>query len=109
MSHRHQALKIKFKTWLEYSLTKDAAYCVLCFFVSNYSPGCPRSNTFTVEGYHNWDKIGEKVRAFLTYVRKNPNSPYQVAEQACRNLMNQHQHIGRMVSKQDSNQIENNR
>ena len=75
-------------TWLEYSPTKDAAYCLSCFVFHN-SNGVVGQNTFIVDGFRNWRKVGGKDCYFQGHIRKDPNSAHRVAKQMCKDLMNQ--------------------
>ena len=42
-----------FPNWLEYSPTKDAAFCLPCFLFNKRPTGHPGSNAFTIEGFKN--------------------------------------------------------
>ncbi|XP_061356054.1 uncharacterized protein LOC133300508 [Gastrolobium bilobum] len=47
-----------FPSWLEYSLTKDAAFCLPCYLFSKPDGnGRFGLSTFVVEGFRNWKKI----------------------------------------------------
>ena len=48
-SFQHSWFKL-FPTWLEYSPTKDASFCLPCFLFHKPS-GNPRQNAFTVDGF----------------------------------------------------------
>ncbi|XP_075650100.1 uncharacterized protein LOC142620649 [Castanea sativa] len=96
------------KSWLEYSPTTDAAYCLPCFVF--HSPnGVVGQNTFIVGGFRNWKKVGGKDCYFQGYIGKDPNSAYRVAEQMCKDLTNQSQHLQRVVKYFTTEQIANNR
>ena len=43
-------------SWLEYSPTKDAAFCFPCFLFSKKPKGKCGSNTFTIKGFQKWKK-----------------------------------------------------
>ena len=75
-------------TWLEYSPTTDAAYCLL-YFVFNNPNGVVGQNTFTVGGFRNWKKVGGEDSYFQSHIGKDHNSTHRVAEQKCKDLMNQ--------------------
>ena len=81
-----------YSTWLEYSPTKDAAYCLTCFVFHNPN-GVVGQNTFTIGGFRNWEKVGGKNCYFQGYIGKDPNSAHRVTEQMCKDLMNQWQHL----------------
>ena len=107
---RFQASWFKlFPEWLEYSLTKDAAFCLPCYLF-NKPFGRHNSSAFTLEGLCAWKKVndGEKC-AFLCHVGKDPNSMHKVAMKHMWDLANQAQHIQKIIEKQSSQQIENNR
>ena len=85
-----------YSTWLEYSPTKDAAYCLTCFVFHNPN-GVVGQNTFTIGGFRNRKKVGGKNCYFQGHIGKDPNSAHGVAEQMCKDLMNQWQHLQRVV------------
>ena len=75
-----------FPSWLEYSPTKDAAFCLPCF----NKPSAPGQNAFILEGFQNWKKVKDgKNCAFLNHMGKYPNSPHKLAEKSLEDLMNQ--------------------
>ncbi|KAL4653293.1 hypothetical protein ACB092_01G292400 [Castanea dentata] len=98
-----------FKPWLEYSPKKDAAFCLLCFLFHKPT-GHDRQNAFTVNGFKNWKKVrnGESC-SFSLHIGKDLNSTHRFAHKACQDLMNQSQHIDRVVGNFTSEQIVNNR
>ncbi|XP_075669701.1 uncharacterized protein LOC142639396 [Castanea sativa] len=96
------------KSWLEYSPTTDMAYCLPCFVF--HSPnGVVGQNKFTVGGFRNWKKVGGKDCYLQGHIGKDPNSAHRVAEQMCKDLMNQSQHLQRVVNHFTTEQIANNR
>jgi hypothetical protein len=98
-----------FPKWLEYSLAKDAAFCLPCFLFHKPS-GNPGKNAFTVDGFRSWKKVRNGTRcAFLSHVGKDFNSSHRVAEQRMDDLMNQPQHIDKVLNKQCHTEIANNR
>ena len=97
-----------YSTWLEYSPTKDAAYCLPCFVFHNTN-GVEGQNTFTVDGFRNWKKVGGKNCYFQGHIGKDPNLTHRVAEQKCKDLMNQWQYLQRVVDHFTTKQIANNR
>jgi len=54
-------------------------------------------NAFIVGGFRSWKKVGGKDCYFQGHIRKDPNSAHRVAEQMCKDLMNQSQHLQRIV------------
>ena len=52
---------------------------------------------FIVGGFRNWRKVGGKDCYFQGHIGKYPNSTHRVAKQMCKDLMNQGQHLQRVV------------
>ncbi|KAL5828314.1 hypothetical protein ACOSQ4_020111 [Xanthoceras sorbifolium] len=77
--------------WLEYSPSKDAAFCLPCFlFAKPGGHGPYGSNAFTLDGFRNWKKVNDGIRcAFKKHVTEEPCSAHNVAVQSCNDLMNQ--------------------
>uniref|UniRef100_A0A7N2QWZ6 TTF-type domain-containing protein n=1 Tax=Quercus lobata TaxID=97700 RepID=A0A7N2QWZ6_QUELO len=86
----------------------DAAYCLPCFVFHNPNVVVGQ-NTFIVGGFRNWKKVGGKDCSFQVHIGKDPNSAHRVAEQMCKDLMNQSQHLQRVVDYFTTEQIANNR
>ncbi|KAL4610519.1 hypothetical protein ACB092_08G056000 [Castanea dentata] len=86
-----------FKPWVEYSPKKDAAFCLLCFLFHKPT-GHDGQNAFTVNGFKNWKKV-----------RNGESCSFNLPYKACQDLMNQSQHIDRIVGNFTSEQIVNNR
>ncbi|XP_056688254.1 uncharacterized protein [Spinacia oleracea] len=58
-----------FPDWLEYSPSKDAAFCLPCYLY--YEIPNSRMETFTVSGFKNWKRVNNgKDCAFLTHIGK---------------------------------------
>ncbi|KAJ9177312.1 hypothetical protein P3X46_012546 [Hevea brasiliensis] len=77
----------EFSNWLEYSIEKDAAYCLYCFlFTAGYSER--GHDTFVFEGFTNWQKK-KRLREHVG----DHNSDHNKCRLACEDLMNQAQHI----------------
>ena len=93
--------------WLEYSPTTDAAYCLPCFVFHNPNVVVGQ-NTFIVGGFRNWKKVGAKDCYFQGHIGKDSNSVHRVAKQMCKDLMNQWQHLQRVVNHFTTEQIANN-
>ena len=55
------------------------------------------------------EKVGDKDCYFQSHIGKDPNSAHRVAEQMCKDLMNQCQHLQRVVDHFTTEQIANNR
>ncbi|XP_020411638.1 uncharacterized protein LOC18793132 [Prunus persica] len=98
-----------FPSWLEYSPVKDAAFCLPCYLF-NKASGHSGKNAFTLEGFQSWKKVRDgKNCSFLNHEGKDPNSPHKIAEISCLDLMNQSQHIQKVVENYSSQQIADNR
>ncbi|XP_078178591.1 uncharacterized protein LOC144572793 [Carex rostrata] len=78
----------QYNTWLEYSVEKDAAFC-LCYYLfrPNYV-GSGGRTVFVGEGYRNW----KSKKGFDEHVGDS-NSLHNQAYRMCMNLMNQNQSI----------------
>ncbi|KAL4637784.1 hypothetical protein ACB092_03G100900 [Castanea dentata] len=83
--------------WLEYSPLTDSIYCLPCYLFCKKPTGRPGSDAFTEKGFNNWKK------------GKDPNTPHKIAEKCCEDLLNYSGHIDKLVEKQTSTEIENNR
>ncbi|XP_057488503.1 uncharacterized protein LOC130778716 [Actinidia eriantha] len=60
-------------------------------------------------GFQSWKKVNDGENcAFLTHVGKDPNSLHKRAMKGCQCLVNQSQHIEKIIEKQTSKQIANN-
>ncbi|BFG24985.1 hypothetical protein CerSpe_112590 [Prunus speciosa] len=82
--------------WLEYSFSKDTAFCLYCYlFKSNFRIGQGCSDTFIEMGFRNWKKK-DKIRQHVGAV----GSVYNQSRQYCVDLMNQKQHIRTVLIKQ---------
>ena len=77
----------EFKDWLEYSIAKDAAFCLYCYL---FSMGCSDKghDAFVSEGFSAWRKK-ERLRDHVGDI----NSDHNKCRLACKDLMNQAQHI----------------
>ncbi|KAI5335555.1 hypothetical protein L3X38_025688 [Prunus dulcis] len=82
--------------WLEYSISKDAAFYLYCYlFKSNFRIGQGCSDAFTEMGFRNWKKK-DKIRQHVGPV----GSVHNQSRQYCVDLMNQKQHIRTVLIKQ---------
>ncbi|CAN6726971.1 unnamed protein product [Malus baccata var. baccata] len=80
--------------WLEYSVSKDAAFCLYCYlFKTNFEQ--VGSKAFTGDGFKNWKKGRERFKMHVGPV----GSVHNKAREAVTNLMNQATHIETAVSK----------
>ena len=59
-----------FPSWLEYSPSKDAAFCLPCYLF-NKKDGPSGSDAFTVKGFSNWKKVNNGANCtFLAHMGK---------------------------------------
>ncbi|XP_015087076.1 zinc finger MYM-type protein 1-like [Solanum pennellii] len=81
----------KDRKWLEYSITKDAAFCLCCYLFKNEyeSRGDVVDATFTKTGFRAWNKATERFRAHVEDV----NSIHNKCFNKMLDLMNQSQSI----------------
>ncbi|XP_058783208.1 uncharacterized protein LOC131657874 [Vicia villosa] len=99
-----------FPSWLEYSPSEDAAYCLPCYLFSKRPSGRPGSDVFISIGFRGWKKARNgKNCAFLKHIVKDPCSPHNNAMKACQDLLNQDAHIRNIVQAQSSIYIMKNR
>ena len=98
----------EFSPWLEYSPSKDAAFCLPCFLFDKPT-GNSGSHVFTKDGFRNWKKVNDGNNcSFLNHMGKEPNSFHRASEQAMIDLMNQSQHIQNVLENFNSDQIASN-
>ncbi|TYI43289.1 hypothetical protein ES332_A01G158100v1 [Gossypium tomentosum] len=77
-------------SWLEYSPSKDAVFCLPCFLFNSNSSSRFGSTAFTQNGFSNWKKIHDRCNSYV-------------------DLMNQAQHIEVSFDRQTTQQISANR
>ncbi|CAK8544459.1 unnamed protein product [Lathyrus sativus] len=99
-----------FPSWLKYSPSEDAAYCLPCYLFSKRPSGRPGSDVFISTGFRGWKKVRNgKNCAFLKHIGKNPCSPHNNAMKACQDLLNQDGRIRNIIQGQSSIEIMKNR
>ncbi|KAK9725256.1 hypothetical protein RND81_05G132000 [Saponaria officinalis] len=97
----------KFPDWLEYSLSKDAAFCFLCYLFAD-KPN-PHTNTFTMIGFNNWKRVNEgKNCPFVTHVG-GLSSIHNNSLRSKIDLLNDRGHIRYAFVSQEEAQIRKNR
>ncbi|ESR54916.1 hypothetical protein CICLE_v10018973mg [Citrus x clementina] len=74
--------------WLEYSIVKDAAFCLYCYVFREENGSQGAGPCFTGEGFRNWKKK-EMLRQHVGGV----NSAHNIARRRCESLMNQKAHV----------------
>ncbi|KAK8289373.1 hypothetical protein V6Z11_D07G185300 [Gossypium hirsutum] len=75
-SKRHpryfQPLWFKQFSWLEYSPSKDAVFCLPCFLFNSNLSSHFGSTDFTHSGFNNWKKVNDRCNcAFLTHGKRS--------------------------------------
>jgi len=96
-------------SWLEYS-EKNIAFCFPCYLFPSKSSGKPRWDIFTVKGFNCWKKVNDGERcAFFTHMGKGPNSARRFATRCLKILKNHSCHIEKVVKRQTTQEILNNR
>jgi hypothetical protein len=92
-----------FPSWLEYSPSKDAAYCLPCYLFSKGSSGHPFQDVFVTNGFKAWKRVREGKRcSFLKHIGKDPCSSHNNAMKACLDLLNQEENIRNVIEGQNS-------
>ena len=109
--HRFQPSWFKsHKDWLEYSPSTDAIYCLPCYLFSKKPIGRPGSDVFISTGFNNWKKVKDGMNCpLIRHEGKEPNSPHKIAVKCCEDLQNYSRHIDKLIEKQTSKELENNR
>ena len=111
-NHRYSFQSSWFKShsnWLEYSPSTDSIYRLPCYLFCKKPIGHLGSNAFT-KGFNNWKKVKDGMNCSLIgHEGKDPNTPYKIAEKCCEDLINYLGHIDKLVEKQTSKEMENNR
>ena len=79
---------IQFPNWLEYSITKDAAFCLCCYFFKRDIGEQAGGTTFVSEGFSNW-KCPEKLKIHDGGI----NSSHHQASRMFDNLLKPNQSI----------------
>ncbi|KAL6504716.1 hypothetical protein OROHE_023474 [Orobanche hederae] len=74
-------------SWLEYSIDKDAAFCLCCYIFKN-ELGQGGGDAFTLTGFRDW-KHKHKLRKHEGSI----NSAHRQAFSKCEDLLNEKQHI----------------
>ncbi|XP_022848801.1 zinc finger MYM-type protein 1-like [Olea europaea var. sylvestris] len=85
----------EFGSWLEYSVEKDAAYCLYCYLFRTSSGKQGRGESFVGEGFTYW----KDKKRLHTHVGLH-DSAHNQARIKCEVLMNQEQHIQSVFYKQ---------
>jgi hypothetical protein len=97
-------------SWLEYSGSKDAAYCLPCYLFSMKLFGRLEWGVFTIKGFRSWRNVyNEKNCALLSHIGDDPCSPHNNVVKCYEDLRNISQHIDKVLNAQSTEKIQNNR
>ena len=77
-----------YPSWLEYSIEKDAAYCLHCYLFKPDTGDQAGGDVFVGTGFTNWKK-----RSKLKQHVGRTNSAHNNARRMCEVLLNQRQHV----------------
>ncbi|XP_073153459.1 uncharacterized protein [Henckelia pumila] len=95
---RFQAIWFSYHpNWLEYSIAKDAAFCLYCYLFKDDRKDQSGGDTFVFEGFTNWRNI-EKFHEHVG----NQGSVHNRSMMAAYDLMNKKQHIETCLVKESS-------
>ena len=95
---------------MEYSPSTDAICCLPSYLFRKKPTGHPGSDAFTEKGFNNWKKVKDGMNCSLIgHEGKEPNTPHKIARKCCEDLLNYSGHIDKLVEKQTSKEMENNR
>jgi hypothetical protein len=63
-----------------------------------------------VKGFKNWKKMNDGMNCSLMgHVETDPNSSHKITVKCCEDLKNYSLHIGKLIEKQSSQEMKNNR
>ncbi|XP_060210802.1 uncharacterized protein LOC132637783 [Lycium barbarum] len=74
--------------WLEYSVSKDAVYCLYCYLFKGYNTNQGGGEVFSTIGFKSWQKkknLGKHIGL--------PNSPHNQSKKKCQDLLRVQQSI----------------
>ncbi|KAL5567045.1 hypothetical protein UlMin_030209 [Ulmus minor] len=92
---RSHKFPMKYPNWLEYSIAKDAAFCLCCYLFKPIIGKQVGSDSFVSKGFSNW----KKKERFQTHVG-GPSSMHNQVWRNCEALMKEKQHIETIIFKQ---------
>ncbi|XP_039142002.1 LOW QUALITY PROTEIN: zinc finger MYM-type protein 1-like [Dioscorea cayenensis subsp. rotundata] len=85
----------EYGNWLEYSIAKDAAFCLYCYLFKPDIRKQGSADSFVIEGFTNWNKK-DRLKTHIGGL----NSAHNQAYRKCQDLMNQNQNIQSILIKQ---------
>ncbi|XP_058208074.1 uncharacterized protein LOC131321076 [Rhododendron vialii] len=94
---RNKAWCNQFPTWIEYSIAKDAAFCLYCYPFKPEIRDQAGGDKFDGKGYSNWKK-----KKIINDHVGGPNSAHNQAWGKCEDLINQRQHIQTVFDNQSN-------
>uniref|UniRef100_A0A7N0TDF6 TTF-type domain-containing protein n=1 Tax=Kalanchoe fedtschenkoi TaxID=63787 RepID=A0A7N0TDF6_KALFE len=90
----------KYKDWLEYSLEKDAVFCLCCYLFRLDIGKQGSGESFVGKGFTSWNKQDR-----LDMHVGGPASAHNLALQKCKDLMKREQHIDVVMHKRSDKAI----
>jgi hypothetical protein len=95
---------------MEYSRAKDAIFCHPCYIFAKKSTSRSELDAFTVKSFKNWKKVNDGMNCpSMRHVGKDSNSLHKIAMKCFEDLKNYSRHIDKLIEKQSSQEMENNR
>ncbi|KAK1383314.1 Zinc finger, TTF-type [Heracleum sosnowskyi] len=86
---RFQASWFNTFKWLEYSVSKDAAFCFPCYL---FESDASSQHAFTIDGFKSWKRVNDNERCtFLVHIGTS-NSPHKKAIKSYEGLKNVTRH-----------------
>ncbi|XP_049388127.1 uncharacterized protein LOC125852440 [Solanum stenotomum] len=95
----HEWFDDVYHDWLEYSVSKDAAYCLYCYLFKDHNINQGGGEVFSCTRFKNWNK-----KSGLDKHIGLQNSPHNRSKKKCQDLLRQQQSIQYAFERQ-SNQI----
>ncbi|XP_049383041.1 uncharacterized protein LOC125847472 [Solanum stenotomum] len=95
----HEWFDDVYHDWLEYSVSKDATYCLYCYLFKDHNINQGGGEVFLCTWFKNWNK-----KSGLNKHIGLQNSPHNRSKKKCQNLLRQQQSIQSAFERQ-SNQI----
>ncbi|KAK1403770.1 hypothetical protein POM88_003375 [Heracleum sosnowskyi] len=103
---RFQASWFNTFKWLEYSVSKDAAFCFTCYL---FESDASSQHAFTIDGFKSWKRVNDNERcAFLVHIGTT-NSPHKKAIKSYEGLKNVTRHIDKVINCQSLEEVKKNR
>ncbi|KAK1398788.1 TTF-type domain-containing protein [Heracleum sosnowskyi] len=103
---RFQASWFNIFKWLEYSVSKDAAFCFPCYL---FEIDASSQHAFTIDGFKSWKRVNDNERcAFLVHIGTS-NSPHKKAIKSYERLKNVTRHIDNVINCQSLEEVKKNR